>query len=368
MRVIFVEKHYLLPLRVMRQELPLQNIEQPEHLFGKGFESDSLSNASEKHPTRNEDALLQNSELGLFGVLDGVGGEAGGEIASRLGREQIETIFGRYPKKMTIEQTKEALVSALVEADKKIREYSEDNPELSGMGSTASVVKIWEGEKGERKIVIAHAGDSRVYILRKDGTLLQITEDDSQADARAIKRAHEKLVDEKIPYSELEAEERHAFDYRNAISKWVGMENLEPRLYSRDVEEGEKVLITSDGIHDNLTDKEITEILGEPGKSNNERVQNLIGAALERSRLSRKVQPAAKQDDMSAVFLEIQRQAKEGIPREFRVGEKISGGWKISSINKEKGTATIIPSHIENTIDSPISKEVPLKELEKIRP
>lgn len=353
----------------MKKELPPQNLEQLEHLFGKGFESDAASAMHEGlkkrdgSPEKNEDATLTSAEHALFGIADGMGGHAGGDIASRLAREKIEEIVSKFPKNLTAEQTRETLETAFAEAHQKIKEYAEENPDYEGMGTTASVIKIWE-KGNERKAIIGHVGDSRVYVLRKDGTLAQITEDDSQADPRAIKNAHEKLVDEGLPYSALEADERHAFQYRNAISQAMGTGNITPHFYVVDIEEGEQVLITSDGIHDNLTDKEIYAILTAQGIGNSEKVQNLIRAAQERSRMDRKTQPAAKPDDMSAVLIEIQRQIKGKMAKELRVGQNAMPGWKISSINKEKGTATLVPEHIENPMESPIRKEIALEKLQ----
>ena len=362
----------------MTKELP-PKLESPEHHFGNGFEVSMLSSASEKHPTRNEDAALLNTDAKLFGVLDGMGGHSSGDVASRLGKQYIEETFKKFPKNMSLEQTEEALEAALEEANKQILKQGNENPDLAGMGTTAALATIWEGKNGERKAVVAHIGDSRVYLLRSDGKLEQITEDDSDADPKKIKSAHEKLVDQKMDPSELEPEEWGAFSQRNGIKQALGGWEMIPNIYAIDIREGERLLITSDGIHDNLTDKEIEKILTENSNLQTA-TQELLKASLTRSRMDRDIQPAAKQDDMSAIVIEIQRQIKgRETPeiKEFKIGEKVlsptregkpMSGWKIASINKEKGSATLIPEHIEDPAEAEIRKEISLEELSKLNP
>ncbi|MEZ4253287.1 MAG: protein phosphatase 2C domain-containing protein [Polyangiales bacterium] len=131
--------------------------------------------------TNNEDALLAKPELGLFAVVDGMGGYEGGEVASRLVVEALESFFVRnaedrectWPCGLDPELSLEAneLRVGLQLADLEVRLRKHD--ELRHMGATAVALVL----RGSR-VVVAHVGDSRVYRLR-DGVLAQLTRDHS---------------------------------------------------------------------------------------------------------------------------------------------------------------------------------------------
>ena len=117
--------------------------------------------------TQNQDSGYAGSSL--FVVADGMGGHAGGDIASAIAVRRIaETDRLDFA---TPQEAEFALHSAMIAANQDISAAVEDRPELTGMGTTVSaMVRVGD------VIATAHIGDSRIYLLR-DGELSQITND-----------------------------------------------------------------------------------------------------------------------------------------------------------------------------------------------
>ena len=140
---------------------------------------------SECGPVRrsNEDAFSFDLELGLFVVADGMGGHAAGEIASRLAVETILAFVARSKDEQdagvtedfdaSLSQEANRLRTALHLANRRIYRAGLSHEDYNGMGTTVVAVLF-----GPSSLVVAHAGDSRVY-EQFDGRLTQLTKDDS---------------------------------------------------------------------------------------------------------------------------------------------------------------------------------------------
>ena len=120
----------------------------------------------------NQDAFSLDNGHQLWVLADGMGGHAGGEIASQIAIETIPQEFQRQlasepspsPSVVTIETF---LVQAIETANQHIREQANQNAEIKGMGTTIVVVAIIQTHHRSQAI-IAHTGDSRAYILRNE--------------------------------------------------------------------------------------------------------------------------------------------------------------------------------------------------------
>jgi protein phosphatase len=201
----------------------------------------------------NEDCFAMDSSLQLYVLSDGMGGQAHGEVASKLAVETVLThckqaensratpIFGESSTEVS-ERTNR-LASAIRLANRKVFEMAASNPEQKGMGAT--VVAAWIDSQ---RLSIAHVGDSRAYLLRA-GSLDQLTADHS-------------LVAEKVRVGILTPQEADASEMQSVLTRAVGTQN------SVDVDTDEQVLLAgdflllcSDGLTRMVTDPEIASTL-----------------------------------------------------------------------------------------------------------
>jgi len=185
--------------------------------------------------TNNEDSYLTDPAHGLAIVADGMGGHAGGEVASRITVETVsESLmaadslwpFGRTQRERT------RLVDAISNANRRVRDAAARDGALAGMGTT--VVVLWV--RG-RKAHVAHVGDSRIYRYRDDA-LVQLTRDHSWPSEEAA--------------------------MRNVLTRAVGAEDkveIDYRLL--DVARGDVFLLCSDGLTRPVGDEGIVSILRE---------------------------------------------------------------------------------------------------------
>jgi PPM family protein phosphatase len=198
----------------------------------------------------NEDSYLVSRELNLYAVADGMGGYAGGEVASRLTVEQLEAFIARnrrdaagtWPckedKKLSF--TENLLRAGLRRAHDAIS--AQRHGELEHMGSTVVAVLI-DGNRA----TLGHVGDSRIYRLR-DGTLSQLTRDHSlwaEMEAAGMKPG-----------------ERGGFPHKNVITRALGIDTAHrPDLVTLELQPGDRFLLCSDGLHDPLGEPELRKLM-----------------------------------------------------------------------------------------------------------
>jgi len=119
-----------------------------------------------KHRSSNQDSGYAGYQL--FFVADGMGGHAGGDIASAIASQRIALTDSKYD---SIEEAIETLKKGVLEANSMLNATVQEHPELEGMGTTFSGMLLHQGQ-----MVTAHIGDSRIYLVR-DGEMRQITVD-----------------------------------------------------------------------------------------------------------------------------------------------------------------------------------------------
>lgn len=275
---------------------------------------------SDTHPERNEDRMLILPSNRGVGIFDGMGGHAGGEKASQFAKEQVSKSLSSIPKGLNLQETKEKIKQALLDANSAI--YQQAQSEKSDMGTTSSVVYIWEGPKGEKKAIVGNVGDSRVYLLR-DGKLEQITLDDNLVRSatpteKEARQLQSELSNVTNPQTQLTESKRKLFESRHIVTQSLGEPTIEPRINTIDFLAGDIMLACSDGIPDNLTDGEISAILNY-NKDNPFIAKELIESA---QAISRSDQPRSKPDDMTAVIIR-ERSAKPALLKNKNV-EKLT--------------------------------------------
>jgi len=330
-----------------------------EKLQKSDIDISAKSIESDQHPGRNEDSILNLPEKQAFGVFDGMGGNAGGEIASKTARDFIEAKLKNIPDGLSLEQTQNFFKQTFAEANQKILDKITQNPKLKDMGATASVVKIWKGSQGERKAIIGNVGDSRVYIYRNEKLSMTLDDNDYGIKDKAEIGKMQLKLSEVTDLSTLNDFEKLCFSKRNEIFQTLGNNYTEARIRMIDLQKGDKIIVTSDGIHDNLTTKEITDIM-KNSKSSKEAADKLIKAAQDRSKDVNHLRH--KPDDMSAIIAEIKEKESleeslkaEPSPvvskvKELTKEEKEKIRIELVKINKEKLDKEL-KNKIKNTTD-----------------
>jgi serine/threonine protein phosphatase PrpC len=213
----------------------------------------------------NEDLTLLDADLGIYAVVDGVGGESGGEVAARIA---VDVLRARLSRRTT--DTARLIREAIALANKQIYERAQDEPGLEGMSCVLTVAVLDEGnDKGQ--VTIGHVGDSRLYLMRR-GTIRTVTRDHSPVGMR----------EDAGELSELEAMHHPR---RNEIFRDVGSAPHEPdeegfiEIHQLPFDAESALLICSDGLSDMVTSGEILETVenrpGNPAAA----VRDLIAAA-----------------------------------------------------------------------------------------
>jgi len=173
-------------------------------------------------------------------VADGMGGHKAGEVASSMALEQVsETVNQGFRGDMSVSEIKSLLVSAVKRANHSIYEKSKSDPSYGGMGTTLTLCLI-SGDRG----VVAHVGDSRAYMFRKN-KLHQITTDHS-------------LVNELIKNGQITPEEAANHPQKNVITRALGTDSgVEIDLYEFKLRPDDMLLLCSDGLSNMLSDSEL---------------------------------------------------------------------------------------------------------------
>lgn len=213
-------------------------------------ESAGLTDVGRKR-NHNEDSYLVDEELQLFVVADGMGGHAGGGTASRIAVETIDTEVRKaremsnspFDAVTTLQDSPvpEVLRSAVERACMAIFSTAQDDPRLSGMGTTVISLLVKDNHA-----FFAHVGDSRAYLLRGD-LIQQISEDHS-------------LVNEQIKAGMITPEEARHSRYKNIITRSVGFEEeVQVDVMGLVAEPGDVFLLCSDGLANMMDDQEMLE-------------------------------------------------------------------------------------------------------------
>ena len=173
-------------------------------------------------------------------VCDGMGGARSGNIASRLAIDVfVDEVKNSWKASMTREQTGQLLQDAVKLANFTVYDQARQFEDFAGMGTTL-VAALLSG----RDATIVNVGDSRCYHI-------------TRSDIRRITVDHS-VVQMMVDRGELTAEEARNYPGRNYITRAVGTEpTVESDIFAIRVERGEALLLSSDGLHNEVDDQEI---------------------------------------------------------------------------------------------------------------
>lgn len=177
----------------------------------------------------------------LLAVADGMGGHVAGEVASQTAIDFLATY---YSDEDIYESPEERLGRKVVQANETLLALAQASPLLEGMGTTLTAVLLVEGGH----LAICHVGDSRVYLLR-NGSLEAQSDDHS-------------FVGEQVRLGFLTEAEARVHPARNVITRALGIRaSVNPDLGSLDLKPGDRVLLSSDGLHGYVEDEAIHDVL-----------------------------------------------------------------------------------------------------------
>lgn len=211
-----------------------------------------------KHRSSNQDSGYAGYQL--FFVADGMGGHAGGDIASAIASQRIALTDAKYEN---IEEAIASLKTGILEANAMLASTVQEHPELEGMGTTFSGIY-----RHGNQIITAHIGDSRVYLAR-DGEVKQITADHTFV---------QKLVD----MGRITPEEALSHPRRSVLMRVLGDVAAEPELDVALYETlpGDRWMLCSDGLSGVVPEGVMNRILTSKIPTE-EAAELLVGEALE---------------------------------------------------------------------------------------
>jgi len=204
----------------------------------------------------NQDAMYADS--GLFVVADGMGGHQGGEVAANLA---VRTVAKADREDLA------QLRDAITEANQVVHETAIEQPELHGMGTTLTALAV-SREAESPQFVILNVGDSRIY-RHRNSQLEQLTEDHS-------------YVAELMRRGELDEDAAAVHPYRNMLTRAIGVHaEVEIDDWVLDPVAGDRFILCSDGVTNELDDSEIAEQLT-LGQDPSATAKALVGLANDR--------------------------------------------------------------------------------------
>ena len=221
-------------------------------------EAAALSHVGKVRHT-NQDAWSYTVEAGLFVVCDGMGGAAGGEVASQAAVEAFVEHLAAVPEAL---RTSRAIAQAVCAANRRIQMRASHERALAGMGTTLVALAVC----GTSEIAVVHVGDSRCYRWRRREL--------------ALCTADHSLIAEQVRMGVLTADEAERSPMRNVITRALGTKRtVAPEMQRLAVEPGDVYLLCSDGLTRELSDEALRVLLSRDATLE-ERNSSLVEAAL----------------------------------------------------------------------------------------
>ncbi|WP_040980022.1 Stp1/IreP family PP2C-type Ser/Thr phosphatase [Oceanobacillus jeddahense] len=194
----------------------------------------------------NEDAggIFKNKSYQPIAIIaDGMGGHQAGDVASMLAVENIKNRWEETERVENPDEIEQWFQKIIRETNEQIFQKSQENKQLEGMGTTL-VAAVIIGNS----LIIAHIGDSRLYIARGD-QIEQLTEDHS-------------FVNELVKRGEITEGDAEVHPYKNYIIRALGTDaDVDTDVKTLTWETGDRLLLCSDGLSDKLSQTELAQLI-----------------------------------------------------------------------------------------------------------
>jgi serine/threonine protein phosphatase PrpC len=194
------------------------------------------------HRSGNEDSALVSGRL--IAVADGMGGHAGGEVASRIAIQTLQKLAPVLTNsEIDSDSIEDLLLNSLFTIDNEIGEYAEELIEVRGMGTTLTTLLVIGNS-----VALLHVGDSRCYRLRANN-LEQLSNDHT-------------VIQELLDQGAISQSDIADHPQRSVLTQaLMGQGTVVPVLQVYEVKEKDRFLLCSDGLSSVLTTKEIKTLL-----------------------------------------------------------------------------------------------------------
>ncbi len=217
----------------------------------------------------NEDTILIDDNL--FIVCDGMGGHKAGEVASQLAIEVISRFVGRsgedvditWPYGFQVRSSLEAnrLRTAIKIANRAVARKAATSEDYTGMGTTVTAAMI---APNRAQVTYANVGDSRIYLIRR-GSIVQLSRDDSWAN---------------LPWGADGADATVAVNMQHVLTKALGaQDDVDFEVNSHELNDGDVLLLCSDGLTNMISDQRILEIVTKGSGSLKDACETLVSEA-----------------------------------------------------------------------------------------
>lgn len=196
----------------------------------------------------NQDSFGSDEQLGLYVVCDGMGGAAGGEVASRIATDTFLAIVRQEiesDRSGNTSVSERALERAAAAANRAVCTKASYDTRYRGMGTTLVAARV-EGNE----LTVVNVGDSRAYLLH-DGELRQLTRDHS-------------YLDEQVERGLMTREQAEASSLQSVITRAIGAEpDVHADVFHATLDAGDVLLLTSDGLTRPVSDEQIAAVLAD---------------------------------------------------------------------------------------------------------
>jgi PPM family protein phosphatase len=254
----------------------------------------------------NEDTLHTDAALAV--IADGMGGAAAGEVASEIAVSEIVRGFEH-------DTTSQGLVRAMLSANEAILADAATHPARAGMGTTAVAIALTSVSSGILPVIV-NIGDSRAYQLR-DGALRQITNDHS-------------VAEEWVRQGRLSPEEAAVHPRRHQLTRTLGVDDeVQPDIFPLTIENGDRILLCSDGLSNELTDDEIASVASAPAS-----LDDAVATLIERANRN------GGRDNITAILIEFVEDVAQPSVSELALSEPLTSA-KFDGTTDDKSAAAV---------------------------